>query len=122
MNGNLITLIVVIIIGIIVFIVTLDVFRRQMIFGPFSSFVISLCVSLLSLIGIYRMLMGGDPSITSSKSISEGKWDVEFILLPYIVLGIMILLIYILSFLTRKPREKPNEKPSRCNQIKKIKP
>ena len=75
----------------------------QTLFKGNTAVIVALCVSLLSIIGLVHLGAGGD----GLKNINnEGRAGniLEFILLPYTVLGIAIILLLLLAFIAKMVR------------------
>ena len=94
-------------IWLILFVVTLEVLKKHSLFSGWTLYVLAVCVSLLSVIGIFRIFVGGKgPSDASDK-----EDPFSFILLPYAAMGISILIILLMVFLRRilRARRKRSE-------------
>ena len=100
-----------IIAGAIIFVVILNVFRQQLQYGNFSATILSICVTGLCLIGMAHTFPGMTISRVDSSPPNQEKWLIDIVLLPYTVLGILILLMFILVFLFGKSSRRSTEKP-----------
>ncbi len=81
----------------ILFVVILEVLKKALPFSDWATYVIAVCVSLLSVIGMHRMLAGA-PSHSAG---TDEKDPFGFLLLPYAAMGISMLLVLLLMFLRR---------------------
>lgn len=62
--------------------------------------VVSACVALLSIIGMVRLFTPGDGiNVASGDSVNSNNDGLEFLLLPYVALGITIILALLLKFI-----------------------
>jgi hypothetical protein len=67
-----------------------------------ASAVVAVCVSLLSIIGMVQLFAPGDGVNASSVDNLDKSSGFDFILLPYIALGIAIIVILLLKFILGK--------------------
>ena len=81
----------------ILFVVILEVLKKASPFSGWATYVIAVCVSLLSVIGMHRMLAGA-PSHSPD---TDEKDPFGFLLLPYAAMGIAMLIVLLLLFLRR---------------------
>ena len=81
----------------ILFVVILEVLKKASPFSDWATYVIAVCVSLLSVIGMHRMLSGA----SSHSAGTDEKDPFGFLLLPYAAMGIAMLLVLLLLFLRR---------------------
>ena len=81
----------------ILFAVILDVLKRRSPFEGWTVYVIALCVSLLSVIGIFRF-PGPLPNEGAPRNQDE---PFTFLLLPYAAMGISMLIVLLLRVFTR---------------------
>ena len=85
------------VIFLILFLAILEVLKKHSLFSGATLHILAVCVSLLSVIGIFRIFVEAEgPSDVS------GKEDpFSFILLPYAAMGISILIILLIMFLRK---------------------
>ena len=95
--GGMLSLLVGAVIWAILFVVILEVLKKASPFSDWATYVIAVCASLLSVIGMHRMLAGA-PSHSAG---SDEKDPFGFLLLPYAALGIAMLIVLLLLFLRR---------------------
>ena len=81
----------------ILFVVILEVLKKASPFSDWATYVIAVCVSLLSVIGMHRMLVG----VPSHSPDTDEKDPFGFLLLPYAAMGIAMLIVLLLLFLRR---------------------
>jgi len=83
----------------ILFIVIYKILKQISIFKGFTSVVASICVSLLSLIGLSRFFVISDVACETSANRHDITFD--FILLPYSALIIAVILVSLLLFVSK---------------------
>ena len=81
----------------ILFVVIREALKRALPFSGWTTDVIAVCASLLSVIGMHRMLAGA-PSHSPD---TDEKDPFGFLLLPYAAMGIAMLIVLLLLFLRR---------------------
>lgn len=86
------------VIFIIVFLVIKDVLKEFSIFKGKTSIIMAVCVSLLGIIGLYRFFVVTDGNSQPSEN-SDRTANIDFILLPYVVLIISILFCLLLKYI-----------------------
>jgi membrane protease YdiL (CAAX protease family) len=64
--------------------------------------VIAICVSLLSVIGMIRFFVTDDTMYVVSNNSVDKHTNLDFILIPYVALGILIILMLLLKFIFKK--------------------
>lgn len=75
--------------------------RKMALFGDVAGWVVAVCVALLSIVGLVRFFAIPDQRAGAGAEPTEtGSW-VDFILLPYIVLPIALLLVLLFSAVDR---------------------
>ena len=90
--------------------------------NTFPSCILSVCVSLLSVMGMFHFLGAGfGPNSVSEKAGGEGT-NLDFILLPYAALGITIVLLALYLFGTKllgngKPKDSPGHAEDRTESV-----
>ena len=84
----------------ILFAVILEVLKKASPFESWTCYVLAACVSLLSVIGMHRMLAGRP---TGAENQGGGE-PFSFLLLPYAAMGISMLLVLLLLFLRKISR------------------
>jgi len=62
------------------------------------SALVSVCVTLLSIIGMIRLFTPGNSAYVFSEGNVNENTNLDFLLLPYIALGIAIILVFLLKF------------------------
>ena len=95
--GGMLSLLVGAVIWAILFVVILEVLKKASPFSGWTTYVIAVCVSLLSVIGMFRFLTGG----TGHSGDPDKKDPFGFLLLPYAAMGIAMLIVLLLLFLRR---------------------
>jgi hypothetical protein len=64
-----------------------------------SSVMVSICIALLSIMGMIQLFIpSGEKTITADNNIHKNTWLV-FLLLPYVAIGITIILALLLKFI-----------------------
>jgi len=86
----------------IIFLVVWQVLRENGLFGKRIAAAVAMCVSLLAVVGIYQIFFAAKAGKDASGS--SGQTGVGLVLLPYTVLGIAILVLLLLVFLTKLAR------------------
>lgn len=81
----------------ILFVVILEVLKRACLFQRCARYVLAVCASLLSVIGMSRIFVGG-----LRRSARAGRGGLfEFLLLPYAAMGTAMLLVLLLPLLRK---------------------
>ena len=98
----------------ILFVVIREALKRGSPFSGWTTPVLAVCVSLLCVIGMFRLFVGTRGSADSP----ETEDPFGFLLLPYALLGlaifVVLILILLLKTLSSKPQQRHEEKgPSR---------
>ena len=102
---NVLTIIVSSVVFIILFSVIFKAVFKNLFEQKFTAAAVSLCVTLLSIIGMHRMLLGGkDQGNTAGVGNGPG---IDFLLVPYAALGFTILLTLLLLFLLKLVNHNP---------------
>ena len=94
---------------VLLFATTLEVLRKMSFFNRASVVVVALCVSLLSVIGLWRFLLPSGGGHASEGKRGGPGTGFDLILLPYAALAIAILIMSLLLFVSRIFR-KPSKK------------
>lgn len=81
------------------FVVILGVLKKACLFPRWVRYVLAVCASLLSVIGMSRIFVGG---LRRSAGAGRGG-PFEFLLLPYAAMGIAMLLVLLLLLLRKMP-------------------
>jgi tetrahydromethanopterin S-methyltransferase subunit C len=92
----------------VLFVVILHVLKEASPFTGWTRYVIAACVSLLSVIGMFRMLRG---SVSPEQS-ARDRNPMGFILLPYAAMGIAILATLLLLLLRKLARRRTSKLPT----------
>jgi len=98
--SSIIALLVGVAVWAVLFVVILAVLKKASPFTGWTCYVIAACVSLLSVVAMFRML-GGPASPDQSV---RNRDPLGFILLPYAAMGIAMLLVLFLLFIRRLTR------------------
>ena len=108
--SELMSLVSVCAIFIILFTTISMVLKQASFFNGKISAVVTLCVSLLGIIGLLRFFRVGDVTYNvSEKSDSQGT-NMDIILIPYAALAVAILVMSLLLFLSRIFRKRSKKK------------
>ena len=94
---------------IVIFIVIHRVLKKTSFFKGFTSVVVSICVSLLSLAGLSRLFVISD--VVSETSVNRRDITFELILLPYSALVIAIILVVLLLSISNISKREQEKKP-----------
>ena len=98
----------------VLFVVILHVLKEASPFTGWTCYVLAACVSLLSVIGMFRMLRGpGSPEQSA-----RDRAPIGFILLPYAAMGIAMLAVLLLLFLRKLVRSGTSKLPKREFQLR----
>ena len=92
---------------IVIFTVIHRVLKKTSLFKGFTSVVVSICVSLLSFVGLSRLFVISD--VVSETSANRRDITFELILLPYsalIIAVILVALLLLVSNISKHKREK----------------
>ena len=90
-------LLVAAVISVILFVAILGVLKKAPLFSCWARYVLAVCASLLSVIGMSRIFVGA-----TGRSGGAGRERLlEFLLLPYTAMGIAILLVLLLLLLRK---------------------
>jgi magnesium-transporting ATPase (P-type) len=98
--SSIIALLVGVAVWAVLFVVILAVLKKASPFTGWTCYVIAACVSLLSVVAMFRTL--GGPA--SPEQTSRNRDPMGFILLPYEAMGIAMLLVLFLLFMRRLTR------------------
>jgi len=84
--------------------------------------IVATCVSLLSVIGIFRFLGTGNETYNVSEKIGGDGTNLDFVLLPYAVLGIIIILLFVYLFADKllgndKPKKSLSDAERRTKSV-----
>ena len=86
---------------VLLFVIILKVLRQQSFFGKNTAIVLSLCVSLLCIIGLSQLFVATEKVGEVSENSRKFSPDLDFILLFYAALAIALLLSPLLWFITK---------------------
>jgi len=89
---------------VILFVTILKVLKEMSFFQGNTAVIVALCVSLLSIIGLAQIEAGGGGFQNINNNEGRAGGIMEFILLPYTVLGVAIILLLLLAFIAKKSR------------------
>jgi len=106
---------------ILLFVVISKVLKEVSFFKGNAAVIIALCVSLLSIIGFSQLVAGGDGLREVNNKGGRAGNILEFILLPYTVLGIAIILLLFIAFIAKIFRGEKVKKYSeeiKCGRMK----
>jgi len=95
---------------VLLFATTLEVLRKMSFFNRASVVVVALCVSLLSVIGLWRFLLPSGEGRELPGNGGGSGTGFDLILLPYASLAIAILVMSLLLFLSRIFRKRSKKK------------
>lgn len=86
----------------ILFVIIHKTLKQMSIFQGPAAVIVAICVSLLSVIGLYRFFVIADVACKTT----ENRHDItlDFILLPYTALAFAIILVLLLLFVSRISR------------------
>ena len=82
----------------VLFVVILHVLKEASPFTGWTRYVIAACVSLLSVIAMFRMFGGAAPR----PEVARNRDPVGFLLLPYAAMGISMLILLLLTFFRKR--------------------
>jgi hypothetical protein len=74
---------------------------KQTLFKGNTAVIVALCVSLLSVISLSQLIAGGGDIQEVNNNGGRGGNILEFILLPYTVLGVAIILLLFIAFIAK---------------------
>ena len=83
----------------ILFVIIHRILKQMSIFQGPAVVIIAICVSLLSVMGLSRFFVIAD--VTSKTTENRHDITLDFILLPYTALALAIILVLLLSFVSR---------------------
>ena len=87
-------------IWVVLFTVILEVLKKASPFAGWTCYVMAACISLLSVIAMFRMLGGAAPRSEPARD----RDPLGFLLLPYAAMGISMLVLLLLAFLRKHAR------------------
>ena len=97
----------------ILFVIIHETLKQMSIFQGPAAVIVAICVSLLSVIGLYRFFIV--PNVTCEITANRCEINLDFILLPYAALALTVILILFLLFVGRISR---NHRANRsCKEI-----
>jgi len=84
--------------------------------------IVATCVSLLSVIGIFRFLGTGNETYNVSEKIGGDGTNFDFVLMPYAALGIIIILLFVYLFADKllgndKPKKSLSDAERRTESV-----
>lgn len=98
-------MLVLIAVFLIVLAVTFEALKQMSMFGQSTAFMVAVCVSLLSILGLVQLTTISE---VSSQTTHDGHGlhvNLDFILLPYAVLALAIILTLLLRWIAGRSRE-----------------
>ncbi|MHC4680124.1 MAG: hypothetical protein ACYTEK_15665 [Planctomycetota bacterium] len=97
----------------IVLAVTFEALKQMSMFGQRTTFMVAVCVSLLSILGLARFTT---VSQVASQTTHDGHGlhvNLDFILLPYAALALAVILTLLLRWIAGRFREQQTKKPEK---------
>ena len=96
---DLVGIAVLVAMGVMVFVVTLEALRFSAFSGKASRAVLAMCTACLSVLGMFRMLT--PPQAWNNGNAAAGACELDFVSIPYVALAIAILAVLIARWLLR---------------------
>lgn len=105
MFNNPFIILVLMAVFLIVLLVSFESLKKMSVFGQRTAFIIAICVSLLSILGLLRFM--DTPKAAPQTAHNEPGFyiNLDFILLPYVALALAIILTLLLRWFAGRYRE-----------------
>lgn len=89
----------------IVLLVSFESLKKMSVFGQRTAFIVAVCVSLLSILGLVRFMETPKAAPQTAQNEPGVYINLDFILLPYAAMALAIILTLLLRWIAGRPRE-----------------